>query len=388
LEWVLKENYFNCKLPLQSPETVSVSGNSFEKRLSAEQHPTEKNCQVTFDSKVKAFFAGLDKDLTWVDHWPLSLNSAVIYITERCNSRCRTCTAWKNQQDSGLNAGTWTDILRQIRQIGIESVEFSGGEPLLRRELPELVRTAKDLGFPTRLVCTNGLALNQQRLNDLVQAGVNSFHISLDGMRDTHRFIRGVDGYDKTINAIEMIAGAGIPLTILTTLVRQNIDELELIASIAARYGATWFLNLLENKKYLFRGIDIEPLLITDPVEIDRVIGQLHSIKEKYSAMCLYDEASVNYIRDYLVDPKRESDIPCTIGNRSIYFDSAGNLYPGCMSLPPIGNGAQTPIKELVNSPAMGQRLKAMIQRKCNGCTCGYSQRAAFCAECCPAGGI
>lgn len=377
---------FHCEKV--SSKTLSISDVSFQADFPDVKPATAKDCQDSFDSNVKSFFSGADKDLTWVDNCPLSPNSAVIYITERCNSRCRTCTAWKNRQESGLDAGTWGNILGQLRRIGVEFLGFSGGEPLLRPDLPDLVRMATDLGFPTRHICTNGLALSQQRLNDLVQAGVNSFHISLDGIGDTHRFIRGVDGYNKTINAIEMIADAGIPLTILTTLVRQNIDELELIASIAARYGATWFLNLLEDKKYLFRGIDIEPLLIADPVEIDRVIGQLRSIKEKYPAMCLYDEATVNYMRSYLEDPKRESGIPCTTGSRTIYFDSTGNLYPGCMSLPHVGNGAQTPIKKLVNSPAMRQRLKAMIQRKCNGCTCDYPQRAAFCAECCPAGSI
>lgn len=367
LDWILRDNYFACD---SSKEEVSVVKQS-----------AVKDYQADFDSNVKSFFAGVNKALTWIDSWPLSPKSAVIYITERCNSRCLTCTAWKNQQESVLDTKTWMNILRQVRQIGIESVEFSGGEPLLRTDLSELVRTARELGFSTRLVCTNGLAMNEQRLNDLVQSGVNSFHISLDGMRDTHRFIRGVDCYDKTINVIEMISAGRIPLVVLTTLVRQNIDDLESIVSIAAKYGAKWFLNLLENKKYFFRGVDIEPLLITEQIEIDRAIELLCSIKAKYPNTCLYDEAAIGYIRDYLEDPKRESGIPCTIGNKSIYFDSAGNLYSACMSLPPVGNGAQVPIKDLVNSPVMRQRLKAMIKRKCNGCTCGYSQRAAFCAE-------
>ncbi|MEE8481282.1 MAG: hypothetical protein V3T59_08590, partial [Desulfobacterales bacterium] len=121
-------------------------------------------------------------------------------------------------------------------------------------------------------------------------------------------------------------------------------------------------------------------MLIADQTEIGRAIEILRSIKSRYADTCAYNEADIDYIRDYLEDPDREANIPCTVGRHSIYFDPAGNLYSGCMSLPPVGNAVDVPVSEVVSSPAMKKHLKAMIQRKCKGCTCGYRQRAALCA--------
>jgi MoaA/NifB/PqqE/SkfB family radical SAM enzyme len=338
----------------------------------------KKMQKAEFNYRVKSFFVGVDDDLKWVDRFELSLEIAVIYITERCNSRCITCTSWQNRQDCELDTKSWISILKDIRQLGISSVAFTGGEPLLRRDLPQLVATSKDLGFSTIIICTNGLDLKQQRLNELEQCGANSFQVSLDGLKDNYKFIRGVDGYNKAMRAIEMIADRKLSLAVLSILMRQNIDDLERIAEIAAGHGAIWFVNLLENKKYLFKGVNIDPMLITNQTEIGRTIEILRSIKSKYADTCAYNEADIDYIRGYLENPGREANIPCTVGWHSIYFDPAGNLCSGCMSLPPVSSAVDISVSEVVSSPAMKKHLKAMIQRKCKGCTCGYQQRAAL----------
>ncbi len=315
-------------------------------------------------------------DVSWVKKTPMTQTSAVIYITELCNSRCITCNAWKNKKEDQLSTVAWVDILRQIRQTGVSSVEFVGGEPLLRRDLPELASEAKRLGFSTILVSSNGFLLDRNHINNLIQHGVNSFHISIDGMRDIYKFVRGVDWFDKVVNAVQVISERKIPLLILTTLVRQNIAELETIVSMAERYGFLWFANILENMKFLFKGIDINNIQIIESDDIVRVLETLNKIRAAHPRTCILREEDVKYIKDYLEDTNRESRVPCPLGFNEIYFDARGNVYPGCMSLQPAGNAIQTPLLKIIDSSTMRSRLKAMLLRKCPGCTCGYPRRA------------
>ena len=356
LDWVLKDDYI--------------------KKVKSDLSELSMGTKKEFDAKVNSYFSGVDRRLDWVDDAKLFLGSASIYVTERCNSRCITCNAWKERGGCELDTKQWINILSQVRKMGICHIEFSGGEPLLRKDIDELIRASKKLGFDKIVICTNGLLLTEARLTELVGCGANSFHISLDGMRDTYKFIRGVDGFDKAVNAIRMIGTRGIDLMVLSLLTKQNIDELEMVAMIAQQAEAKWFVNLPENKKFLFDGVEIDSLLITDRLEIDKAVETLRRIRSAFPATCLLGEADITYIEAYLEAPCKEGAVPCTLGFEQLYFDSKGNVYPACMSLGSIGNAAQTYLEELLGSQKMRDSLKAMIARRCKGCTCGYSQRA------------
>lgn len=332
--------------------------------------------QERFATLVEANDTGTAADLSWVDGTPMIQNSAVIYITEKCNSRCITCNAWKPKKEEQLSTDTWIDILSQIRAAGFSSVEFVGGEPLLRPDLPKLTAAAKQLGFATVMVSSNGFLIDRKRLDNLIEHGVNSFHISVDGMRETYQYIRGVDWFDKVVNAIDMISEAKIPLLILTNLVRQNIIELEEIVSMAKAHGAYWFANILENQKFLFKGIDMADIQISEQADIDRTIEKLYAIRAAYPQTCVLSEADIRYIKDFLEEPGREKQVPCPLGFTESYLDASGNVYPGCMSLKPVGNVTRSNLQAILNSSKMRSRLKSMLRRRCPGCTCGYPQRA------------
>lgn len=330
------------------------------------------------NKRIEDFYDCINLDSLSFKTNQLSLKSAVIYLTELCNSRCITCNAWKNKNENQLDTNTWINLISQIRNIGISSIVFVGGEPLLRKDLPTLVREAKNMGFETILVSTNALMLSESHLNQLIEAGVNSFHVSLDGMGDTYKIIRGLDAFEKVVDALRLISERKINLLILTTLVRQNISELEQIVNLTHNLNAAWFPNLLENRKYLFKGVDMETTQICNPDEIEKTITQLEHLKQKYPSTVILQEEDIKYINDYLEDPQRESKIPCTLGFESIYLDPKANLYSACMSLKAVGNLSKDNIGSLINSTTIFEKLKLMLKRKCKGCTCDYSQRAKF----------
>src|SRR3989304_10440354 len=86
---------------------------------------------------------------------------AEVRVTEGCNSRCTTCCAWRNPRENELTTAELIDAERQLKAIGVKVVRFSGGESLLRPDLPEIVRESRDLGFQEIQIDTNGLLLEQ-----------------------------------------------------------------------------------------------------------------------------------------------------------------------------------------------------------------------------------
>jgi MoaA/NifB/PqqE/SkfB family radical SAM enzyme len=316
------------------------------------------------------------RDVAWVDHADPCLANARIYLTELCNSHCLTCNFWKSKNEVQLDTITWKDILQQIRSIGITSLEFVGGEPTMRADLLDIIKEARELRFASILISSNGFLLNDGYISKLIDCGANGFHISLDGLRDTYRYVRGVDWFEKVLLAISSIAKTKAHVLVLTNLTRQVIDDLEALADIVQGMGAFWAVNIIENLKYGFAGVDLATLSISSSDDIEKVISILLRIKRRHSTACLLRDSDILYIKDYLYDPQRERSVPCTLGFKDIYLDPRGNVFTACMSMNPIGNVLTTKLRDIVQSGHMKSNLKAMLLRQCRGCTCGYPQRA------------
>ncbi|MBI5075991.1 MAG: radical SAM protein [Nitrospirae bacterium] len=162
----------------------------------------------------------------------------------RCNFRCLMCDlplrdaelcekGYEEMDTDGMKR-----LIREFRSLGVSGLGFTGGEPLLRKDIVELLAYTKQLGLITHLN-TNGSLLDEKMAVSLIEARVDSINISLDGAcPNTHDRIRGVHGaFDKTVRAIGIICGLrdriGAPIRVKTVAVLQeeNIGEVaELIA--------------------------------------------------------------------------------------------------------------------------------------------------------------
>jgi MoaA/NifB/PqqE/SkfB family radical SAM enzyme/predicted O-methyltransferase YrrM/glycosyltransferase involved in cell wall biosynthesis len=365
-----------------------LSGGSIERAEQPGGYVNEAACEGPrrlnadeFQTKVletvKANADGNPVDLSWVDDALLEPEGAVIYLTERCNSRCRTCNSWRLPQVDPLDEESWSSILDQIRRGGSRRLELVGGEPLLRGDLVELVQEARLLGFEEVIVSTNGLLLNAEKAGELLNAGVTQFHVSLDGTKETYQFLRGVDGFHLVLRALELLYERNVPTLVLTNLARQNIGELERILALCQFYGAKWFPYLIEDKKYLFKGVEIGDFMIRGPL-VQSTIETLSRIIQRYPHTCTIGEVELRYIHDYLLDTSMERNVPCTLGFRDIYLDPRGDVFSACMSMDSVGNLLEEPIEEILQGRALRRNLKRMLLRRCPGCTCGYSQRAVL----------
>ena len=151
-------------------------------------------------------------------------------LTYNCNLRCKMCPFWKrSKQESSTEQEK--QILSQIYRSGACSVAFEGGEPLLRKDLAEILAFSRSLPLHTSLI-TNGTLL-ESRINEIAQYINGALYVSLDGLEKTHDTIRGVNGcFGKAVRGITA-SRAKVPVTINTTIMADNIHEIEDLVKLA-----------------------------------------------------------------------------------------------------------------------------------------------------------
>lgn len=142
------------------------------------------------------------------------------YISDGCNAKCSFCNIWKNS----VIYASLDDIsknLKDAKALGCKFVDFTGGEPLMHKKVCEALVLAKENGFLTSIT-TNGLLLKKKA--ESLKGLVDYFHVSLDGNREIHNKMRGVDCYDSAINGIDECLKHGIKPDVLFTLTNENKD--------------------------------------------------------------------------------------------------------------------------------------------------------------------
>ena len=158
---------------------------------------------------------------------------AIIDVTNRCNLRCPICFAnaaavgyvyepSKEQILSMLNT------LRSHRPLPVPALQFSGGEPTLREDLPELIHMAKKLGFLNIEVNTNGIKLSQsvEYCRTLKAAGMDTVYLQFDGLTpDVYKFTRGRDLVETKMTAIKNCRRAGMRSIVLVVTLIKGVND-------------------------------------------------------------------------------------------------------------------------------------------------------------------
>jgi pyrroloquinoline quinone biosynthesis protein E len=141
-----------------------------------------------------------------------------------------------------LDTATWQRVLTEAARLGVVQVHFSGGEPLVRRDLPELIACARQLDLYSNL-STGATLADQPMLERLKEAGLDALQISLlDARADGNDFLAGVPSFEKKRRAIEIARRLGFPLTLNLVLHRHNLDHIEEIIDLACQ----WKVDRLE----------------------------------------------------------------------------------------------------------------------------------------------
>src|ERR1700677_5359471 len=157
---------------------------------------------------------------------PLAL---IAEVTHRCPLHCVYCSNPMQlaAAKAELSTEEWASVLRQAGKLGMLHAHFTGGEPLARSDLTELISAARAAGLYTNLI-TSGIGLNEQRLQALVDAGLDHIQISFqDSREEAANWIAGAKAHAHKIELSRLIRRHKIAFTVNLVIHRQNIDHLE-----------------------------------------------------------------------------------------------------------------------------------------------------------------
>jgi PqqA peptide cyclase len=207
--------------------------------------------------------------------------SLLAEITHRCPLHCPYCSnpLQLATQAGELTTEDWKRVLIEASELGVLHVGFSGGEPLQRPDLAELVTAARAAGLYSNLI-TSSVGLSRQRLEDLKRAGLDSIQISFQSDEESLADrIAGTSAHARKLQAAQMVRELGMPLTINTVLHRANIERLEQIISLAERLGAERLE--LANTQYYGWAFKNRAMLLPTRAQIEAAIPIASAAKKR-----------------------------------------------------------------------------------------------------------
>lgn len=183
-------------------------------------------------------------------------------LTYRCPLHCAFCynpIGFDNVKEE-LDTEGWLKTLREARKLGSVQVGFSGGEPLMRPDLEELITEARQLGYYTNLL-TSGVGLKKARAKALKESGLDHIQLSFqDSTRELNDFLSNTRTFDLKKEVATMIKDNGWPMVMNCVIHRLNIDYIDKIIELAIELGAET-LELANTQYYSWARLNRDQLL-------------------------------------------------------------------------------------------------------------------------------
>jgi PqqA peptide cyclase len=161
-------------------------------------------------------------------------------LTHRCPLHCVYCSnpLEMHARASELSTEVWTRVFREAAALGVLQVDFTGGEPLARTDITDLIRAARSAGLYVNLI-SSGLPLDEVKLDLLADAGLDHFQLSFQGAREeTANEISGTKSHAQKLRVLQWLKRYRIAVTLNFVIHRRNIDQLEEMLAIAESSSA------------------------------------------------------------------------------------------------------------------------------------------------------
>lgn len=314
-----------------------------------------------------------------------TLPICILYVTEGCNLRCITCS-YRNPIPNELTLREITTLAHQLKGVGLRHIVYSGGEPLMRRDFPEICETFRRLGIKQTLL-TNGLLL-EKRLEEIA-GHFAEIIVSVDGPdANVHNAIRGIDSFDHIVRGIRAAIAhpRRCPLSIRTVVQKRNFRTLGDMIAFAESLGTTRISFLAADVLSESFGRETR-----GPVVPDNEI--MLSVDETYELRRLVERWTVEYrdafLNGFVTEPPEKlfhlvqyfealalkASYPSTLCNApsvSAVITSTGAIQP-CFFLPAYGNIRSSPPDVLLNTPEIQRtrrQVKANSLERCQTCVC------------------
>lgn len=271
----------------------------------------------------------------WLPEFNFSSPDTVFFeLTRACNAQCTHCfnnSGVKLNDEISFNKKI--QVIKDLQQTGVQEIRFTGGEPLILREIYELLSFSTSLGLRNS-IGTNATLLTKPGAKRLVDAGLHLAIVSIDGTEMVHNAIRGKDSFAKTMQGISFLQSCGIPVRVNAVVMRSNLaDIVSLVEYFFSREIPLFLRRFIPSGRA--RGS-------TDGM---LTIDEYHMLGK---ALVPYLEDHRNLVQGHYL-PKREAKsrikLPfvrqsCSAGNRGMVILPNGKVQT-CGFLGPLGEQSQ-----------------------------------------------
>jgi len=213
----------------------------------------------------------------------------LLELTYRCPLHCVFCYNPTDFANTGPELATadWIRVLREARALGAVQLGLSGGEPLARDDLEEIVGEAHALGFYINLI-TSGIGMTERRIKALKGAGLDHIQLSFqDSTREMNDFLSSTRTFELKTKVAALIREHDYPMVLNVVLHRHNIDHVGEILAMAERMGAQ-YVELANTQYYGWAWLNREQLL-PSRAQLERAETTTRSFRERVGdAMQIY----------------------------------------------------------------------------------------------------
>jgi radical SAM protein with 4Fe4S-binding SPASM domain len=314
--------------------------------------------------------------------------------TQACTSSCLHCGFASNPPASdALGTKEVMHIVDEIYSFGATYLGLSGGEPLLRKDLPEIIGYAKKTGLNVSLI-TNGYFVDGKIFDNLVRHRVR-VSISVDGTEDINDAIRGKGAYAKAVSAMEKTSKVGLLDCLVATLAnvdatRNNVtsEDMEHVIQLAEEYGARWvvihgFIPFNRTKEHLAKA--------PSPQQYEKIWNDIYDLSLKYKG-----KPEVNVYCPFYARVAKQRGIPnfddwfnnfflgkCAIAGKYISVIENGDVIPCSFNERiRLGNVQDKPLKQIWDELQTSEfALKLRDRRNLKG-KCGVCEYREICGGC------
>ncbi len=281
---------------------------------------------------------------------------AIFEITLRCNSACGYCDLPLNQGRYEMSRSEISRVFSMLYEEGVRFLLIQGGEPLLRKDLPDILDDLAAIGF-TMCLITNGTKLSPSLIHRFARQSI-SLSVSLDTLdRDHYRRIRGADQLPLVLKGINVLADYPHP-TYLTCIVNEvNRTEVTQVVRFAREHGMIPVVGAYHWD-------------ISRYGKIDLTLQYQNSMASSVFQEVLQSRlVPTGYFREYLRDNiqwlNERGLSPCDAGTYSLAIDASGNVAP-CLALPHQGNLLESTLTNILTNMDRGEIRRCSDRSSCN----------------------
>ena len=263
---------------------------------------------------------------------------AVFQVNLRCNSSCGYCNLPLNVGRYEMSRSEIRGVFRSLYQDGLRIVFLQGGEPLVRRDLSDILQDLHEIGFHLTVI-TNGTKLTADLVKRLDDLGV-SLSISLDTLDPaTYEQIRGARQLDAVLTGLDLLEQYRAPKFLTCIVTELNRDEVTEVVAFARRRGFLPVVGAYHCDVGLYGKQDARLMYDRDQARL------------VFERLLEGQALPPGYVRQYAQDNvawlRGEQLSPCDAGRYSLAIDASGNVSP-CLSLPSVGNLRDSSLQEIL----------------------------------------